>query len=154
MSRLDRLNGTQDSLSPGVSFPNARGFSDTSHLGQGNFGDVWEAYDQKLKRRVAVKIFYSRASGRKRYLTWNSATSREKKELKENADECVLVQGIMKQAALYPKGANHICTCYEEHVSQYQGTNSVVYLVLELCGKSLEKVRRELPSGSSGIVQA
>jgi serine/threonine protein kinase len=155
MSMLDRLNGTQDSVSPGVSFPSsATGFSDTSHLGQGNFGDVWEAYDQKLQKRVAVKIFYSRASGRKRYLTWQSATSKERQELKENADECILIQGVMRQASVYPQGASHICTCYEEHVSQYQGTSSVVYLVLELCGKSLEKIRSTLGTGSSGIVEA
>jgi serine/threonine protein kinase len=155
MNMLDRLNGTQDSVSPGVSFPSsATGFSDTSHLGQGNFGDVWEAYDERLQKRVAVKIFYSRATGRKRYLTWKSATTKEKQELKENADECILIQRVMQQAAVYPQGASHICTCYEEHVSQYQGTNSVVYLVLELCGQSLEKIRKTLGTGSSAIVQA
>jgi len=148
MGMLDRLNGTQGSVSPGESFPSsARGFSDTSHLGQGNFGDVWEAYDEKLQKRVAVKIFYSRASGTKRYLTWTSATSKERQELKENADECLLIQKVMSQAAIYPQGASHICTCYEEHVSQYQGTDSVVYLVLELCGQSLEKVRKTLGTG-------
>jgi len=155
MRMLDRLNGTEDSVSPGVSFPSsASGFNDTSHLGQGNFGDVWEAYDETLQKRVAVKIFYSRASGRKSYLTWKSATSKERQELKENADECILIQKVLTQADAYPQGASHICTCYEEHVSQYQGTNNVVYLVLELCGQSLEKIRKTLGTGTSAIVGA
>mmetsp|Transcript_6024 Transcript_6024/g.16212 ORF Transcript_6024/g.16212 Transcript_6024/m.16212 type:complete len:464 (+) Transcript_6024:82-1473(+) len=155
MNLLDRLNGTQDSVSPGESFPSsATDFTDTSHLGQGNFGDVWDAYDQRLQRRVAVKIFYSRSSGRKRYLTWNTATPKEQQELKENADECMLVQGILHHKDVYPWGASHICTCYEEHVSKYVGTDSVVYLVLEPCGKSLEKIRSSLGTGSSAILAA
>mmetsp|Transcript_106758 Transcript_106758/g.278732 ORF Transcript_106758/g.278732 Transcript_106758/m.278732 type:complete len:583 (-) Transcript_106758:167-1915(-) len=120
---------------PGKSFPeiDRRPFSSPEHLGTGSFGDVWSAYDSHTKTMVAVKIFYTGS----RYLTWQNANRQQQDEFTAAMKECSLVMQIMKYKSSDPTGASRICECYEEHVSDAQGTNKPVFLVMEMCGTSL-----------------
>lgn len=129
---------------PGSSFPyisaSRREFNESTpptHLGQGSFGDVWKAYDFKLEKDVAVKIFYQG----NQYMTWKNANSRGLRELKESAKECTLVKNILsdEHRKMYPIGASRICACYDEYITDAKGTSNVVFLVQEMCGQSLEK---------------
>eukprot|EP00933_Yihiella_yeosuensis_P053249 TRINITY_DN51436_c0_g1_i1.p1 TRINITY_DN51436_c0_g1~~TRINITY_DN51436_c0_g1_i1.p1 ORF type:complete len:403 (+),score=61.41 TRINITY_DN51436_c0_g1_i1:76-1284(+) len=112
------------------------------HLGEGHFGDVWKAFDRNLGKEVAVKIFYRKRSGE--YLTWMTASEKEKKDLMSNVEECDLVKGLMANKPKFPTGAKRICQCHEERVSMKKNTNEVLFLVLELCGESLSKRRQKL----------
>eukprot|EP00929_Paragymnodinium_shiwhaense_P109283 TRINITY_DN75682_c0_g1_i1.p1 TRINITY_DN75682_c0_g1~~TRINITY_DN75682_c0_g1_i1.p1 ORF type:complete len:734 (+),score=188.23 TRINITY_DN75682_c0_g1_i1:89-2203(+) len=111
------------------------------HLGRGSFGDVWKAYDQELKKFVAVKILYTKDSrGQLVYANWNRA-ERDRDlhaELERNKHECDIVKDMFQQADKDPKGASRICGCYSEHVSDATPLRPV-FLVQELCGSSLTK---------------
>eukprot|EP00933_Yihiella_yeosuensis_P026010 TRINITY_DN2019_c0_g1_i2.p1 TRINITY_DN2019_c0_g1~~TRINITY_DN2019_c0_g1_i2.p1 ORF type:complete len:609 (+),score=83.92 TRINITY_DN2019_c0_g1_i2:79-1827(+) len=143
---------------PKQQFPaSIQGYEGTSeHLGAGNFGDVWKAFDQKLGKEVAIKIFYSRKTGREEYLTWMTANQKEREDLMTNVAECDLVKGLMKNQNIDPIGAQRICQCYEERVSMKKNTNEVTFLVLELCGESLTKRRQKLAAltGESRVAAA
>jgi len=131
---------SQDQI--GKEFPDLEGFSSPKHLGRGGSGDVWEAYDSKLKMRVAVKIFYSQ--WRWKWLTWNMASEKEKRKLETQIEECLVVQNILKQSSLYPQGAGRICNCLEEHISENRNTDNVNFLVFESCGSTLTAVEHDL----------
>jgi serine/threonine protein kinase len=120
---------------PGKSFPTItrRPFSSPEHLGTGSFGDVWSAYDSVTKKTVAVKIFYTGS----KYLTWRNANRNQQSEFSSAMKECSLVMQIMKYKSSDPVGASRICECYEEHVSDAEGTSKPVFLVMEMCGTSL-----------------
>jgi len=116
------------------------------HLGKGGFGDTWEALDKHLDRIVAVKIFYKRADrdipgDRDRYLTWEIADEDDVEKLEESIAECKVAKEILDptQAAVDEMGASRICACYEEHISDSKEVpNQPVFLVLEMCGPTLE----------------
>eukprot|EP00929_Paragymnodinium_shiwhaense_P103506 TRINITY_DN6704_c0_g1_i4.p1 TRINITY_DN6704_c0_g1~~TRINITY_DN6704_c0_g1_i4.p1 ORF type:complete len:502 (+),score=93.54 TRINITY_DN6704_c0_g1_i4:98-1603(+) len=109
-------------------------------LANGSFGDTWQAHDTKLGKSVALKIFYDGHSpGGPSYVDWLSASGRIKDDLKDNAKECTLQQWLVAQRGLYEKGAAHICQCYGEHVMDQQGSNRPCFLVLEMCGGSMDK---------------
>jgi len=133
---------------PGKSFPTItrRGFGSPEHLGTGSFGDVWSAYDSVTNKTVAVKIFFTGS----KYLTWRNANRNQQGEFSAAMQECSLVMQIMKYRSSDPVGASRICECYEEHVSDAEGTSKPVFLVMEMCGTSLTskfinhyKVRRQ-----------
>lgn len=126
---------------PGISFPRItrRGLSQPKHLGTGSFGDVWAAYDRKLNKEVAVKIFYI-SKPRKAYATWGFAARdrRLAEELESNIKECSLIRDILSHRSMYPVGATRICACFDEHISDVrQQKDRVVFLVQEMCGQSL-----------------
>eukprot|EP00928_Gymnodinium_smaydae_P031341 TRINITY_DN23030_c0_g3_i1.p2 TRINITY_DN23030_c0_g3~~TRINITY_DN23030_c0_g3_i1.p2 ORF type:complete len:840 (+),score=192.52 TRINITY_DN23030_c0_g3_i1:76-2595(+) len=105
-------------------------------LGKGSFGDVWEAFDTKLNRSVAIKLFYRK----NRYLTWGSANAEDHEELKAATEECVLVKQILAYKHTYPVGAARICECYDEHVNDVRkdpDQNKLLFLVEEMCGRNL-----------------
>jgi len=142
---------------PGYSFPviQRRSFAPNtmSHLGQGSFGDAWKAYDNTLNKYVAVKIFYVTSKTKvKTYITWKTATKQQQQELRENAEECTLVKSIMKHKDIHV-GSSRICECYSDHVTDAKGTYRPVFLVQEMCGKSLEQVLTESHNTRSGNVQ-
>jgi serine/threonine protein kinase len=130
--------------SPGESFPGLEGFHGPKHLGQGSFGDVWEVYDEKLQKKVAVKIFYQASGDQKHFLTWNSSDVQAQAKLEEAAKECLLVQDVLKQSYLFPQGASRICECYEDHVTKQRGTDELTFIVLELCGRGLASIGDDL----------
>jgi len=133
------LKGPDRRAVPGESFPaidgGRRQLSDAHHLGTGSFGDVWSAMDQKSGKKVAVKIFYRNGA----YLSWNAASKNDFLEFENAKKECKLNEVILGNRAMDPVGASRICACYGEHISDGKGTNLPVFLVQEMCGKTLEK---------------
>eukprot|EP00929_Paragymnodinium_shiwhaense_P029769 TRINITY_DN1699_c0_g2_i4.p1 TRINITY_DN1699_c0_g2~~TRINITY_DN1699_c0_g2_i4.p1 ORF type:complete len:482 (-),score=61.16 TRINITY_DN1699_c0_g2_i4:171-1433(-) len=132
--------GTPASRPPVMKYIEASTYSKLSHLGQGSFGDTWKAYDRLKRKNVALKIFYHDADDEEKYVDWNSASNEIKKDLKENAAECALQQWLVAQRGVYEKGAAHICQCYAEHVMDQKHSNRPCFLVLEMCGASMEDV--------------
>ncbi|CAJ1387289.1 unnamed protein product, partial [Effrenium voratum] len=66
--------------------------------------------------------------------------------VKEAVEECVAVKHLVtsRTAASYP-GSHNMCQCFQEHVSDAQPSEPI-FLVLELCGKSLSQRLRERPN--------
>lgn len=124
---------------PGETFPTItrRALANPSHLGTGSFGDVWKAYDSEAKQEVAVKIFYTKRGGQPKFLTWTNADPSERMEFDTAQKECSLNKQILSHKDQYPVGASRICECFGEHISDAEGSDKAVFLVMEMCGKSL-----------------
>jgi len=105
-----------------------------TRLGTGSFGDVWQAYDTKQERPVAVKFFYDRYT--KQGVTWANANYDQQRELHASVNECNLVKNILDSKWMYPTGASRICKCYEQHVTDGKHQDPL-FLVLELCGRDM-----------------
>lgn len=115
---------------------------DLHWMGRGSFGDVWEAFDTKLQRTVAIKIFYYNGA----YITQSRIASlapaiktKLQNKLVENAQECQKVIDILAHRDVDPVGASRICECYGEHVRD-AGQDGVSFVVLEMCGTALEQI--------------
>jgi len=132
------LNVRSRRAPPGESFPAElrRQFSDANHLGTGSFGDVWSAIDKQTGQKVAVKIL----SRDGRYLSWRTAGPDVVSEFQSALKECLLNKEILRHRDVYPVGASRICACYDEHILDAKGTDMPVFLVQEMCGKSLGAV--------------
>ncbi|CAJ1384617.1 unnamed protein product [Effrenium voratum] len=116
----------------------------TSHLGTGSFGDTWKAYDINLRKYVAVKIFYTRGGGMPAagFLTPHTVRvmgAKVKSMVQEAVEECTAVKTMVRGE--HGIGPQRLCQCFEDHVND-ASEHEPIFLVLELCGKSLtEKLR-------------
>jgi len=117
------------------------------HVAKGSFGDVWRAVDQKRNNReVAVKIFYEKKP-HLRYLTWSDAPegSSLHQLLMSNVKECNTIKSITLQPLSRKLGAERICRCFEEHVTDAAADpeREPLFLVQEMCGQGLDRYIRE-----------
>jgi len=131
---LGRIDAYGRNLAPPKvgKFPAMQAFTSKKHLGSGSFGDAWLAHDKARNKDVAVKIFFKGNY----YLTPQLvAANNWESEVKGAADECQKIIALMKDSALYPKGAQHICACYEAHTTD-TNPDGPLYLVQEMCGDS------------------
>ncbi|CAJ1335587.1 unnamed protein product [Effrenium voratum] len=140
---------------PAEQFPDSgklHSYAEVSHLGKGSFGDTWKAYDRNLRKYVAIKIFYMRPSsiGTKAFFLTPAIVrklgAKVAGDVQEAVEECVAVKRLMtsSNAAYYP-GSHNMCQCFQEHVNDAQPSEPI-FLVLELCGKSLSERLRERPN--------
>lgn len=108
-------------------------FSSPQHLSQGSFGDTWKAFDEKDKAEVAIKIFYT---GDTYYTSSNEFMTAA---VQEGEEECKRAQEMVAGESSYPEGRSHICRCLESHVYDQVNADDVPFLVLELCGTTLDE---------------
>lgn len=110
-------------------------------VGKGGFGDTWQAWDELERRHVAIKIAYH---GR-RYITKGLVEEKSflKQTLEDSARECRVSQKMMSAWTPYPEGKEHLCNCLACHVDDMQSVNDVAFIVMEMCGTSLEQLMAE-----------
>lgn len=100
--------------------------------GVGSFGEVWQL------KNVALKFFHANS----KYLTGSDRKGKLSAKIDENKNECSRTRRMVSTAQLHDLEWQHICDCYEEHISD-AGWNDPVFIVMQDCGQDLDTAIRK-----------